>query len=96
MFRRIYWITERLNEDGTSDATGVYTSIYDLVTRGLPRHTGGLRLTIAKVDAEEDPTARYVSPEFGTLDADLEAYVLSGEITEEQRRMLRSALSAPA
>ena len=96
MFRRIYWITERLNEDGTSEATGIYTSIYDLVTRGLPRHTTGLRLTIAKVDAEEDPAARYVSPNFGTLDADLEAYVRSGEITEEQRSMLRHALGATA
>ena len=94
MFRRIYWITERLHKDGASEATGIYTSIYDLVTRGLPRHPDGLRLTIAKVDAEEDPTARYVSPDFAALDGDLEPYVRSGEITEEQRRMLRDALDA--
>ena len=92
MFHRLYWITERLHEDGTSLATGVYTSIYDLVTRGLPRHTGPLRLTIAKLDSEDDPHARYASPEFAGLHDDLTKYVAQDEITDEQRRMLLNAL----
>ncbi len=95
-FRRLYWITERLHEDGTSEATGVYTSIHDLVQRGLPRHDGGLRLTIAKVDADADPLDRYSSPGFEGLAEDLVPYVATEEITEEQRRSLLAALTARA
>ena len=92
MFRRRYWITERLEDEGTSQATGVYTSVYDLVTRGLPRHDGGLRLTIAALDSEKDPIAHYASPGFQGLHDDLTKYVAQDEITDEQRRMLLDAL----
>lgn len=91
-FRRLYWITERLDEDGASEATGVYTSVYDLISRGLPRHTGGLRLTIVKVDSEGDPLGRYTSPGFDGLAEDLLAYVATEEVTEDQRQTLLGAL----
>lgn len=94
MFRRLYWITERLEDDGTSLATGIYTSVYDLVNRGLPRHTDRLRLTIAKVDSEEDPIGRWTSPGFDGLAEELSKYVATEEITEDQRRTLVAALAA--
>ena len=70
----------------------MYTSVYDLVTRGLPRHDGGLRLSIVLLDSEEDPTARYASPDYDGLRDDLMKYVVQDEITDEQRRMLLDAL----
>ncbi len=94
-FRRVYWITERLLEGGASEATGVYTSIYDLIERGLPRHAGqGLRLTIAKVDSDVDPLARFTSPEFEGLGEALLPYVRTEEISEDGRQTLLAALKA--
>jgi hypothetical protein len=93
-FRRLYWITEHVKSDGSTQASGVYTSVYDLIERGLPRHRNGLRLTIAKVDSDADPIASYVSPGFGKLEDDLLTYVKTEEITEDQRQSLMRALRA--
>ena len=95
-FRRLYWITERLLDGGAYEATGVYTSIYDLLNRGLPRHEGGLRLTIVKLDSDSDPLGRYASPAFGGLAEDLLTYVKTEEITEDQRQTLVRALESRA
>lgn len=91
-FRRLYWITEHVQSDGSSQASGVYTSIYDLIERGLPRHRSGLRLTIVKVDSDGDPLGSYQSPDFGGLGDDLFTYVKTEEITEDQRQSLLTAL----
>jgi hypothetical protein len=91
-FRRIYWITEHVRADGSTQASGIYTSVYDLVERGLPRHTGGLRLTLVKVDSDRDPLGSYSSPAFEGLAEDLLGYAATDEITEEQRNGLLSAL----
>ncbi len=93
-FRRLYWITEHVKSDGSTQASGVYTSVYDLIERGLPRHHDGLRLSIAKVDSETDPIAAYVSPGFERLEDDLLTYVKTEEITEDQRQSLLRALRA--
>ncbi len=91
-FRRLYWITERRLDGGAYEATGVYTSIHDLMERGLPRHTGGLRLAIVKLDSDGDPLGRYASPAFEGLAEDLLTYVRTEEITEDQRQTLIRAL----
>ena len=93
-FRRLYWITERAADGGAFEATGVYTSIYDLLHRGLPRHDGGIRLTIVKLDSDADPLGRYASPLFEGLAEDLLTYVGTEEITEDQRQTLLGALKA--
>lgn len=93
-FRRLYWITERLLSEDMYEATGVYTSIHDLIERGLPRHTGGLRLTIVKLDSDGDPLGRYASPAFAGLAEDLVQYVQTEEITSDQRQTLLNALQA--
>lgn len=93
-FRRLYWITEHVRSNGSTMASGVYTSVYDLIERGLPRHRDGLRLTIAKVDSDADPIASYTSPGFAGLEDDLLTYVKTEEITEDQRQSLLKALRA--
>jgi hypothetical protein len=91
-FRRIYWITEHVHADGSTQASGIYTSVYDLVERGLPRHSEGLRLTLVKVDSDSDPLGTYDSPAFEGLAEDLLGYTATDEITEDQRKGLLDAL----
>ena len=93
-FRRIYWITEHVDADGSTRPSGVYTSVYDLIERALPRHDRGLRLTLVKVDSEGDPLGSYVSPAFKGLAEDLLGYAATDEITADQRKGLLEALGA--
>lgn len=93
-FRRIYWITEHVDADGSTRASGVYTSVYDLVERGLPRHGQGLRLTLVKVDSDGDPLGSYASPTFDGLAEDLLGYAATDEVTADQRKGLLEALSS--
>lgn len=92
MFRRLNWITEHVDDNGSSYATGVYTSIYDLLNRGLPRHRKGLRLTLVKVDCDGEPLGQWCGPDFQGLADDLRPYVLTDEISEDDRIHLAEAL----
>jgi len=96
MFRRLYWIAEQVGSDGTSRITGVYTSIQDLVHNGLQWCDDiegcNLRLTLVKPDTFNKPLGTWSSPGFDGLKDDLQGYIASQEYTEEETKMLTSAL----
>jgi hypothetical protein len=98
MFRRLYWIAEQVDNEGRSRVTGVYTSIQDLVHRGLhwcedlPGRT--LRLTIIKPDTFNTPLGTWTSPDFDGLVDEMKGYVSRQEYTEEETAMLASALDS--
>lgn len=96
-FRRIYWVTEQLDESGRGEVTGVYTSIPDLVEYGLfmKDHCdkkAALRLTLCELDATKPPLVRLTSPDFGDVEQVLEQFVKDGEITHEDVVTLADAL----
>ena len=98
MFRRLYWIVEQVSGEGKSRVTGVYTSIPDLVGRGLnwsdEVHGRGLRLTLVKPDTFDKPLGSWTGPEFPGMVEDLRAFVASHEITEEELNTLSTAMFA--
>lgn len=97
MFRRLYWIVEQIDET-KSRVTGVYTSIPDLVHKGLhwSSEINGhdLRLTLMKPDTFDKPLGRWTGPAFDGMVADLSAFVESHEITTEEVETLTNALSS--
>lgn len=98
MFRRLYWIVEQVGSDGKSRVTGVYTSIPDLVERGLQWsddvHGTGLRVSLVKPDTFNAPLGCWTGPEFPGMVEDLRSFVASHEITEEELNTLSSSLFA--
>lgn len=94
MFRRLYWVSEQVFEDGTSNVNGVYTSIPDLVRYGLRfPDKGELRLTLTKLDSDREPLGRWSSPNFEGLEAGMEPYIKTEEFSVEQVKSLVSSLS---
>ncbi len=96
-FRRIYWVTEQLDEHGYSEVTGIYTSIPDLVEIGLApkafcNKTAGLRITLCALDSQDAPLASFTSPAFGNVTEALRPLVDSGELTAEEVAQLADAL----
>lgn len=96
-FRRIYWVTEQLDEAGRSEVTGVYTSIPDLVETGIKmkdycakRH--GLRITLWALDTDNPPLMEIRSPNFNDVEDKLNPFIHSGEITSEEAACLIEAL----
>jgi hypothetical protein len=98
MFRRLYWIAEQLNADGTSRITGIYTSIQDLCHHGLcwseNCNSKVIRLTLMKPDVFDQPLGCWISPTFGDIATDMRVYVESNEYTEEEIKMLMSSIDA--
>jgi hypothetical protein len=93
MFRRIYWVTEYVHEDGRSEVHGVYTSIPNLVRQGLDRPAGTrLRLTLTKLDCEEAPLGTWLEPNFEGLSARLDEFVRTDEFSRDQCQALMDAL----
>jgi hypothetical protein len=96
MFRRLYWVTEELGENG-SRVTGVYTSIPDLINRGL-RWTGepqsGFRISLIKLDCDREPLGTFVSPRYEGLEERLGDFIKTEEFSEEQRTALIEGLQA--
>ncbi|MCL6623112.1 MAG: hypothetical protein K6T17_00665 [Fimbriimonadales bacterium] len=100
-FRRIYWVTEQLDDQGYSEVTGIYTSIPDLVEIGLAtkpfcNKTAGLRITLCALDSQEAPLASFTSPTFGDVAEVLRPLVDNGELTAEEVAQLADALSEVA
>lgn len=96
-FRRLYWVTEQLGEDGTSEVIGVYTSIPDLVEDGLEWCDGierksKFRLSLVKLDSKKKPLGCWVSPDFQALSDDLEEYVKTQEFSSVECETLIDAL----
>lgn len=86
-FRRIYWVTEQLDDKGASQVAGVYTSIPDLIDKGLRWDEGipgrsGFRISLVKLDSMNKPLGSWSSPGFAGLDESLKEYVGTGEFNE--------------
>jgi len=98
MFRKLYWVTERVEGNGESRVVGVFTSIPDLIRHGLStfESTHGLRLTLIKLDSSKEPLGTWQGPSFEGLDAALQEYVRTDEFSAEQCQFLIERLTAPA
>lgn len=95
MFRRLYWVTEEIAEDGASRVTGVYTSVPDLIRHGL-RWTGSpkktFRLSLVKLDCNNDPLGCFESPRYEGLEERLQDFVKTNEFSVEECQSLADAL----
>jgi hypothetical protein len=95
-FRRIYWVTEQLDESGASEVTGIFTSVHDLIDKGigvrdLCAKRSGFRVSLVELDSAGMPLATFSSP-FADARDRLQAYVESGEISEDEAVRLSEAL----
>lgn len=96
-FRKLYWVTEQLDASGHSHVAGVYTSIWDLIHRGLRWEEAiaaqdGFRLSLVQLDATKPPLGTWQSPEFAGIAEDLQEYVRSAEFNAPDVEDLAKAL----
>jgi hypothetical protein len=82
MFRRLYWVTEQIDAQ-SSQVTGVYTSIPDLIRKGLDMHGKDFRLTLTKLDCSEGRLGSWQSPAFEGLEERLQDFVATDEFSQE-------------
>ena len=93
MFRKLYWVSESVAADLTSSVLGVYTSIPDLIDRGLrPRHGESLRLTLTKLDSHKEPFGAWSDSRPDDLVGGLQPFVETEEFTAESVLSLVAAL----
>ncbi len=93
MFRRLYWVSEQVYSDGTSSVNGVYTSIPDLVHYGLRfPEQGQLRLTLTKLDSNQEPLGCWLSPNFDGLETAMGPYMKTEEFSVDQVKLLMQHL----
>jgi hypothetical protein len=92
MFRKLYWVTEQVEPNGSSQVTGVYTSIPDLIRHGLrwtDQNSGGeFRLTLTKLDCVKSPLGSWTSPAFEGLEDALQEFVRTDEFSQDQCKSL--------
>lgn len=90
MFRKLYWVTEQVDSFGNSRVSGVYTSIPELIRRGISSIDGNcrLRLTLAKLDSDLAPFGIWCEPNFAGLGERLDEFVQTDEFTREHCQML--------
>lgn len=100
-FRRLYWVTEQLDECGCSEVAGVFTSIPDLVEEGIrwnedidKRHS--FRVTLVKLDSQKKPFGSWTSPDFKGMQDDLREYIKTEEFTIPDCEGLVNGLKALA
>ena len=89
MFRRLYWVTEQLDAAGQSTVTGVYTSVPDLISRGLrwvdesdSRHS--FRLTLVKLDSADSPLGCWSGPDFSGFEEEMQQFVETKEFSVQE------------
>lgn len=94
MFRKLYWVTEQVDMAGRSRVAGVYTSIPDLIRHGLGWNHGTdrIRLTLTKLDSEQEPLGCWTSPHFDGLEASLQQFVHTDEFSADHCKALLQAL----
>lgn len=98
MFRRLYWVTELLGADGKSQVTGIYTSVPDLVHRGLKRPleaNATVRLSLVQVDSEKAPLGVWSGPEFAGLEDGCAPFIRTEEFGVDEIRHLAESLRRP-
>lgn len=96
MFRKLYFITEQTDSQGQFHATGVYTSIHDLIDSGLRwvEPAGSqFRISLVKLDSRSNVLCSWESPDFEGLETKIQQFVNTGEFGVEEMRSLRSALT---
>lgn len=96
-FRKLYWVTEQLSGDGSSEIAGVYTSIPDLVERGIQWRDGierrnALRLTLVALDSRKKPLGTWTLPKIDGMEQDLGEYIKTQEFTSTEVEDLVNAL----
>ncbi len=93
-FRRIYWVTEHVELDGGSRVIGVYTSIPDLIDKGMrwAPDQERFRVSLVKLDHEGDPFGCWTSPDFAGMESDLLDFVKTGEFSGPETEGLAMAL----
>ncbi len=95
IFRRLYWVAEQVDLSGQSKVTGVFTSIQDLIYKGLHWCDGGTgyyRLTLLKPDSFNCPIGVFKSPQFQGLTKTLAVLVEGGEYSSTEVTDLEAAL----
>jgi len=95
-FRHLYWVTETLAADGTSAVRGVFTSIHDLIDRGLSGLTPGsevvdLRITLVQLDRNQAPMGSWRAVRGADLSDSLREFIESGEFDADECRQLSEA-----
>ncbi|MBX3113508.1 MAG: hypothetical protein KF836_02990 [Fimbriimonadaceae bacterium] len=96
-FRKLYWVTEQIDKDGSSSVMGVYTSIFDIRAKGIkwlegqPK-TEGFRVSLVKLDSAAEPLGSWASPGFEGMENDLHQFVATGEFDEPSCLQLVSDL----
>ena len=98
-FRKIYWVTEQIGTDGKSQVAGVFTSIQDLMGRGIQWMDGidkqaGFRITLVQLDSSKVPLGTWVTPDFSGIEQDLQDYVATEELSAQEIEALASDLRA--
>ena len=93
MFRKLYWVTEFVYGDGSSHVTGIYTSIPDLLRKGLDRQNlSSTRLTLSKLDSAEPPLGSWGVRDFDRIQDTLQEFVRTDEFSAEHCQRLVSWL----
>ena len=98
-FRKLYWVTEQLDADGKSEVIGVFTSIFDLRSKGLRwdddcDKKAGFRVSLVKLDSKYKPFGVWQSPGFEGMQAGLEPFLSTGEFDAPSVEMLLADLNA--
>lgn len=98
-FRKIYWVTEQVGTDGCSEVAGVYTSIHDLIEKGLQWMDGidknkAFRISLVQLDSDKRPLGTWASKNFSGLEQDLQEFVKSDEMNAQDVEALASSLRA--
>lgn len=94
MFRKLYWVTERVDRTGEGRVLGVFTSIPNLIRHGLESETDlrHLRLTLTKLDSSDGAIASWFGPTFACMERDLAQFVATDEFSSEQCKALVEAI----
>jgi len=95
MFRKLYWVTEQTDPQGVFRATGVYTSITDLIDEGLRwlEPAGSMfKISLVKLDSRGDVLGSWAGPQFEGLDDRIQEFVATGEFALDECQNLRTAL----
>jgi hypothetical protein len=97
MFRRLYWVKEIVEGDGTSKVVGVYTSIPDLIEHGMDHQaTQSLRLSLVQLDRKDGCLGVWTPANFDSLTEDLQKYVQTDEMSQEHLNRLSASITSVA
>lgn len=95
MFRKLYWVAEKVTSDGNSHVHGVYTSIPNLVRHCLQVcELRELRISLTKLDCEEAPFGTWQGPAFSGLLEAISPFVATEEFSRDHAQILRDTLVA--